>query len=1549
MPSLDWSNALFDTLGEATLALDSAFRLTAINRAAESLYGVTREWAIGRMLNELIGEDLGGQFSGANAEHALIEAWNAVQRGETWRGLVWHTAPGGRRFRAELSVRGVLTSTSSLDGTLEGLIAVVRDVTVREAEVLRRTILSDSLNALANAHTPEAVRHAALNALTSQGGADAAILRERQPEGFQLVAAHGLSDDLLELGRVVEPTPNELERLAAGEVLISVLPEGASGPFPRLLSEHGFHQIVSVGQRVGGNLIGTIVLIYKGVPQVDLGPVLPSLGAALGNQLQETRGRVALEHRARLLELLNRIDHLVLENTPMRPMLEALAVGLRGLFGVQWASVGFAPKDLREITWLARVGPPGESIPPVTRPTENVPAVLEGRVADAVSSGQITHFGGPTRFGLYAPMGLPDGTLVLSLVDHIGAFSSEDQRNASLIVTQFALAFRRVRDRERFEYERLGLEALVEATRTLRTAETESELDQIAVTHALGVTRADTASLLMLEPSADLQPDHDQLRVVAGAGGNTAGLVGTVQKRDHGLAWRVIDGGEARIEYAIEPNAVLRTPSGTVFSDMQTTAIPSVQTTALCVPIRVTENHESRIVGVLHADAQTRNQAFDENDTARLTAVAEAVGSARARLQALGQAKERASAFERLAKLSSSLEKLDRPQDIAREGLRALLDLTGFTAGVYAIIESGRVRVTQVEGISLEALEPMRTAFEVAPQVGLFGEATLHGGPLIITDYQQRPSPDASFLAVGLRSIVLTPVYLNGQVQGFLGVGSFQAPKPLTPSTAEIVEFLAGRLSRALERAAQIQEITVSEAIAIHALDQAEERATAFTQLAALSAELEALESPRTIARRGLETLLALTGLDGAIYAEITDGHVRVLDQHGIVPTQVIEWYDGNPVDEWADLGLLQALFTPEPLVIENYLTREGGVVGFRDLGITTFVIASIRIQDRPQGFVAAASFERRQPLPEGVSGFVQFLTGRISRALERAAHLGEVLLSETVALRALSQAEERARAFIQLAQLSADLEAMEDPSDIAQRALETLIDLTELECAAYVKLERNRVNVVEQRGQFPVGFLDAYDGSDVFAWGGELIRERFRSTEGVFAVSDVRELPELQEGPAAAGVRSVVMAPVRIGQVFVGYVAAVSFNQPRVLPPGTSEITRFIGQRIARALERIAQTTELRNAESAALESRDQAASRARAFEQLAELSARLESMDELRTIAGDGLETLLELTGLDAGAYYETTDGRLNPIEMRGEIPPILSTLSEKITTPNVSGVFAEMIRSGQPVIVPDYRDSAHPNPDFVKIGVRTVVIAPVRFGGQMRGFISAASYGVPCALPNGTMELVEFISARISRALERADQVAEILAMRASSFQALTRTLEARDVETRGHTDRVTQNALSLGRELKLDRANLQWLEWGAYLHDIGKVAIPDAILHKPGPLTPQEWKVVKEHPIIGYGILEDLHFLPLETLQIVRYHQERSDGSGYPDGLYGPEIPYLARLFAVVDVYDALISTRPYKPPWMHSDAIAELEHQAGQTLDAEIVTAFTRMLQRQRGG
>lgn len=167
----------------------------------------------------------------------------------------------------------------------------------------------------------------------------------------------------------------------------------------------------------------------------------------------------------------------------------------------------------------------------------------------------------------------------------------------------------------------------------------------------------------------------------------------------------------------------------------------------------------------------------------------------------------------------------------------------------------------------------------------------------------------------------------------------------------------------------------------------------------------------------------------------------------------------------------------------------------------------------------------------------------------------------------------------------------------------------------------------------------------------------------------------------------------------------------------------------------------------------------------------------------------------------------------------------------------------------------------------------------------------------------------------------------------------TLEYRDYETKGHTERTTRLAVALGRRLGLGYPQLTALKWGAYLHDIGKLAISDNILLKPQRLSPAEFEHVKDHVVIGEEMLSQVHFLPAAVLKIVRHHHERWDGGGYPDGLRGSDIPYLARIFSVVDVYDALISKRPYKPAWTREDAVRELLAQRGQQFDAQIVEAF----------
>jgi putative two-component system response regulator len=176
---------------------------------------------------------------------------------------------------------------------------------------------------------------------------------------------------------------------------------------------------------------------------------------------------------------------------------------------------------------------------------------------------------------------------------------------------------------------------------------------------------------------------------------------------------------------------------------------------------------------------------------------------------------------------------------------------------------------------------------------------------------------------------------------------------------------------------------------------------------------------------------------------------------------------------------------------------------------------------------------------------------------------------------------------------------------------------------------------------------------------------------------------------------------------------------------------------------------------------------------------------------------------------------------------------------------------------------------------------------------------------------------------------------------TLAALTSALDARDRETEGHSARVSRIACALGKILNLTAVQLKALERGSLLHDIGKIGISDSILHKPGPLDAEEWRIMRLHPDIGAHIVEGIPFLQ-DTLAVVRYHQERWDGSGYPIGLSGRNIPYLARIFAVADAFDALTTDRPYRARIPAQEAVQYLREQAGLLFDPEIVSALEQL-------
>jgi putative two-component system response regulator len=207
-------------------------------------------------------------------------------------------------------------------------------------------------------------------------------------------------------------------------------------------------------------------------------------------------------------------------------------------------------------------------------------------------------------------------------------------------------------------------------------------------------------------------------------------------------------------------------------------------------------------------------------------------------------------------------------------------------------------------------------------------------------------------------------------------------------------------------------------------------------------------------------------------------------------------------------------------------------------------------------------------------------------------------------------------------------------------------------------------------------------------------------------------------------------------------------------------------------------------------------------------------------------------------------------------------------------------------------------------------------------------------------------EELFARVSSLLKLKEFTDE-LETADSVLCTLGRSVEARDPYTEGHCERLARDATDLGRFLGVEEEGIVALGRGGYLHDLGKISVPDEILKKGSDLTPAEWAIMKRHPGTGETICRPLKSLRL-VLPIIRHHHEHSDGSGYPDGLRDGEIPLLPRILQVVDIYDALRTARPYKPALGHERAALTMRAEAQRGLwDEELVAEFFGMLDKRR--
>jgi diguanylate cyclase (GGDEF)-like protein/PAS domain S-box-containing protein len=202
-----------------------------------------------------------------------------------------------------------------------------------------------------------------------------------------------------------------------------------------------------------------------------------------------------------------------------------------------------------------------------------------------------------------------------------------------------------------------------------------------------------------------------------------------------------------------------------------------------------------------------------------------------------------------------------------------------------------------------------------------------------------------------------------------------------------------------------------------------------------------------------------------------------------------------------------------------------------------------------------------------------------------------------------------------------------------------------------------------------------------------------------------------------------------------------------------------------------------------------------------------------------------------------------------------------------------------------------------------------------------------------------LEEMMQIQADTIVSAASQIRETLA---NAYDAMisswARLVDLKDQETQGHCERVTELTLRMAKAIGMNSEELLYTRWGALLHDVGKIGVPDSILLKPGPLTEEEWVVMRSHPVIAYGLLHPIPFLR-PALDIPYFHHEKWDGSGYPRGLKGEDIPLAARLFALADVYDAMTNNRPYRKAWTQEKALEHILLGQSSHFDPRAVKVF----------
>jgi len=908
----------------------------------------------------------------------------------------------------------------------------------------------------------------------------------------------------------------------------------------------------------------------------------------------------------------------------------------------------------------------------------------------------------------------------------------------------------------------------------------------------------------------------------------------------------------------------------------------------LCVPIRV---HE-RVIGVINVESKSVD-AFTSHDEDFLITVASGMGTALEKLRLFDEEQKRAREFAVLYATTSKLIAKWDLQGLLETVLSQAIELLNSSGGVIYLYDPSQNNLVMAVSRSLI----MQSNIRLELGEGMAGRVAESRLPLIIDDYQSWENRSDKFAGIKIRAVIQVPMQYGGELIGVLDV--FEADESTRKFSEADTRLLA---LFAAQAASAIENVRLFEAE-----KKRRQEAEALRQAATI---ISSTLDPDTVAKEILTALKQIIQYDnGSVFIQEGD-KLRIAMTLGYPHAEQLKNLS-FPTDS-NFFQIIQS--TGQPLIIRDAQNDSRFKKWGETYNIHGWMVVPLVSRGRVIGAITLDSAQ---------AGAFDENAGNIAMAL---AHQAAAAIDNA---RLYDETQHRLQELEIINRVSTSLRLAQSTDEILATLLDETLQLINFSRGSIWLHEPNN-NTLSQRvtrgieTKLKYTTLKSGEGivGHVFSSGEKYITPDLKN--------DMLLFPDNKESIVSG--LSGICIPIKstvgtLGVMIVALEAGRQITSEINLLTILAEITGnaiYRAELFEQSQEQIHRLTTLRDIDSAIASSTD------------LRVTLNILMDHTLKHLKIDAADIMLYHPELQSLTYL-CSAGFNNPSPSR----PLMRV---------GEGLAGQVVMNGGIEQVADLRVSneVKRDPMLAREGFVTYIGIPLIVKGQIKGVFEIFHR----ALFTPNAEWMQFLQTLAGQAaiaidnaqlfdhLQRSNQ--EVTQAYDTTLEGWARALELRDRETEGHTRRVTELTMQLARYMGISDDDLVNMYRGVLLHDIGKMGVPDQILRKTGPLIETEWVEMRKHPEYAFNLLAPIPYLR-PALDIPYCHHEHWDGSGYPRGLKGEQIPLAARIFSIVDIWDALLSDRPYRKAWPQEKVVQYLKDISGKDLDPKVVTAFLRMI------